>query len=134
MNYKEAIEQLTTLFSGYSFHLKFLEELAALLKKDLKGKESAFFKCLINQLNYLKDHGRNVHLTDGHEQIKGFDGHFYSIHVQQKGFNVRFLIYIGDDNIPIFLCAFNERAGHKATGYETYTNVLMSRLNEMKEG
>ena len=84
MNTKEALKQLAQKLCGYDFifHPKFLEELRSLLSKELKGKEDKFFKCLTNQLKYIHDFGILVYQTDGHEQIKGFDGHYFSIHIE----------------------------------------------------
>lgn len=132
MKTKEALEILCKSFTSYSFHPQFLIELKELLQNDLKGKENRFFKCLTTQLSYIKNLGITVNQADGHEIILGFDGHFYSIHLQQSQFNVRFLVHINDDGTPLFLCAFNERAGHKETSYKKYIPVLEERFNEMQ--
>ncbi len=132
MKTKEALEMLCKAFAGFSFHPQFIKELAELLRGDLKGKESRFFKCLTTQLNYIRSLGVTVHNADGHEIIHGFDGHYYSIHLQQSQFNVRFLVHIDDSGTPVFLCAFNERSGHRQTSYENYTDVLPARFKEMQ--
>lgn len=134
MNLKKALEMFLDTMSSFSFHPKFMEELYNLLKTDLKGKEVPFFKCLTTQLNYIKNLGVMVHNADGHEIIHGFDGHFYSIHLQQSQFNVRFLVHIDDMGTPIFLCAFYERSGHNKTSYADYTDVLLERFEYMMKG
>ena len=134
MNLHKALEMLANTMSSFSFHPKFMEELYTLLKKDLKGKEAQFFKCLTTQLSYIKSLGVMVHNADGHEIIHGFDGHFYSIHLQQSQFNVRFLVHIDDYGTPVFLCAFYERSGHSKTGYDDYTDVLKERFEYMMKG
>lgn len=132
MKTKEALEMLCKAFAEFTFHPQFIKELGELLKNDLKGKEPRFFKCLTTQLNYIKSLGVAVYNADGHEIIQGFDGHYYSIHVQQNQFNVRFLVHIDDTGTPVFLCAFNERAGHRQTSYEIYTDILQERFKEMQ--
>ena len=136
MNTKDALKQLSDLFDNYDFIFrnKFLEELHALLFSELKGKESKFFKCLTNQLKYVHDFGVLVHKTDGHEQIKGFDGHYYSIHIERKEFNIRFLVHISDTGTSHFLCAFYERAGKRHTDYTSYTDVMEQRFREFQKG
>lgn len=132
MNTKDALEILFRTFADYSFHRQFIIELGDLLKSVLKGKENRFFKCLITQLNYIKILGIAVHKADGHEIIRGFDGHYYSIHLQHAQFNVRFLVHIDNSGKAIFLCAFNEREGHRQTSYEKYINVCEKRYEEMR--
>ena len=136
MNTKEALKQLATLLYGYDFifHPKFIDELRSLLCKELKGKEAKFFKCLTNQLKYVHDFGILVHQTDGHEQIKGFDGQYYSIHIEGKEFNIRFLVHISNTGTSHFLCAFYERAGNRRNDYTSYTEVIQQRFLEIKEG
>ncbi len=136
MKTKEALKLLASSLQGndFTFHVKFIHELSELLCNDLKGKESKFFKCLETQLQNIRDHRARIHLVDGHEQLKGFDGHYYSIHVQNSNFNIRLLIHIDDDNSISFLCAFYERGGHANTNYEKHKPVLMPRLQELKGG
>ena len=136
MNTKEALKQLAQKLCGYDFifHPKFLEELRSLLSKELKGKEDKFFKCLTNQLKYIHDFGILVYQTDGHEQIKGFDGHYFSIHIEGKEFNIRFLVHISNTGTSHFLCAFYEKAGHRKDDYTSYTDVLKQRFRELEEG
>ena len=131
MNTKDMLATLAKLFDSFSFHPLFIQELSILLKKDLKGKEARFFKMLSAQLENIKNFGRNIYTVDGHEVLQGADGHFYSIHLQQSQFNIRLLIYIDENNIPYFLCAFNERAGKRRTDYTTYTSVMQERLKDL---
>ena len=133
MNFKDAINTLLPLFSSYSFHPSFIEELGKLLKKDLRGKEKQFFNCLTTQLSYIKTLGVMVYTADDHEIIHGFDGHFFSIHLTQSQFNVRFLVHIDDFGTPVFLCAFYERSGHSKNSYAGYTAVIQERFNFMRE-
>lgn len=133
MNTKEALQLLKNYLEDFKIHPRFFRELSSLLKKELKGKEAKFFKSLVTQLKNIQDFGVLVHTIDGNEKILGMDGHFYSIHFSQSQFNIRFLVHISDDNIASLLVAFYERGGKKATDYSQYTQILLSRLNEIKE-
>lgn len=133
MNTKEALELLIKELQGFCLHERFIKELSALLKKELKGKESRFFKLLITQLKNIKDFGVMVHTVDNNEKIHGGDGHFYSIHFQQAQFNIRFLVYIFDDGTAYFLSAFYERSGKRSSDYTNQIPVLEQRLRELKE-
>ena len=44
MNTEDMLKELASLLNSFLIHPKFLEELRTLLKTDLKGKESIFFK------------------------------------------------------------------------------------------
>lgn len=133
MNTKEAIELLQHNLGHLKIHPLFMKELSSLLKKDLKGKESHFFKILVNQLKNIEMFGILVHQTDNNEILRGLDGHFYSIHLSQSQFNVRLLIHISEDNRVYFLSAFYERGKKKATDYSQYLPVLSDRLKYMEE-
>lgn len=134
MNTKEILGMLTQLFSGFVLHKEFLKEIRNLLSKELKGKENAFFKSLTTQLNNIKTFGRMVYRVDNNEILKGADGHYYSIHIESKQFNIRLLIYIDDNGIPYFLCCFYERAGKRKTDYTAHTKVMKARLAQLLEG
>ena len=133
MNTKEALQLLKSYLENFAMHPLFLKELASLLKNELKGKESRFFKLLVTQLKNIQDFGIMVHTVDSNEKIQGLDGHYYSIHFTQSQFNIRFLIHISNDNAVYFLSAFYERGGKKATDYSQYSSVLPSRLKDMEE-
>ena len=114
-------------------HPKFIDELSELLKTNLSGCSAAFFKSVVQQLSFLKLLGRDVYRADSNEILKYIDDTFYSLHLKHKQFNVRFIIYIDDNDIPYFLCAFFERSGKRKTSYENYKDVFLSRLSEIKE-
>lgn len=131
MNTKDMLETLYRLFEDYTFHDLFLKELSCLLKKDLRGKENRFFNLMSTQFANIKSFGCNIYKVDGHEKLLGADGHYYSIHLQQSQFNIRFIVYIFDNGIPYFLCAFNEKSGKSYTNYSSYTSVMEQRLNDL---
>lgn len=131
MKTKEILELMAKLFADLKMHPLFLKEIQHLLSKELRGKESNFFKILQTQLHNIEVFGSMIHTVDSNEKLKHSEKIFYSIHLQQSQFNVRFLIYITDDHIPLFLSAFYERSGKKKTDYTTHKEVLESRLNQM---
>jgi len=134
MNTKEILTELAKLFNGFIIHERFIKELRDLLLTKLRGKEASFFNCLTTQLRNIKDFGVLVDRTDNNEKIKGYDGHYYSIHLQKSQFNVRLLVYINDDSIPYFLCAFYEEEGKRHTSYSQYTSTLENRYEELLGG
>ena len=127
--YRRHAERISFFIKFFFNPSKFLEELRTLLKTDLKGKESIFFKILTTQLSNIKNFGSKIYTIDSNEILQGADGHYYSIHLQKSQFNVRLIVYINDENIPYFLCAFNERSGKNRTNYSTYTTVMKERIN-----
>lgn len=131
MKKKDALKILAALLKDLRFHPLFIKELEMLLKKELCGKENEFFNTLNTQLHNIKQYGALIHTIDSNEKLKGFNGRCYSIHLQRSQFNVRMLIHIKPDGIPLFLCIFYERTGKKQTGYKRYLDTLVARLNEM---
>ena len=131
MNTNEAIQQLLNYLQDFKVHPSFIKELSSLLKKELKGKEKKFFNILITQLKNIQEFKTMIYTVDSNEKLLGYDGNFYSIHLQQSQFNVRFLVHITDGSIEL-LVAFYERGGKKATNYSQYEGILEDRLNDLK--
>ncbi len=134
MNKDEAIKLLEEYLGDFKIHPLFFKELATLLQKDLKGKEKQFFDTLIKQLGYLASYGVAIANIDSHERLKEKGRDFFSIHLQRKQFNVRFLVYIDNSGKSFLLSAFNERAGKKVSDYSQKIPILQERLNYFKEG
>lgn len=132
MNTKEALKELRKMLGEFPAHPRFIDEVFSLLKKQLKGKESRFFNILVTQLKNIRDFGIMVHTIDSNEKIHGGDGHFYSIHLKQSQFNIRFIVYIFDDGTAYLLTAFYERSGKKVSDYTNHIPVLAARLEELK--
>lgn len=131
MNKKEALKLLIENLekysqNGFKFHELFWEEFQELLL-DAKGSEKEIFALLIKQMNFVKSLGREVYKADSNEIIKHQEREYYSLHLKGKNFNLRFLMTFIENN-PVFLCAFYERAGKKATNYSTWTPVLETRV------
>ena len=75
MNTEDMLKELASLLNSFLIHPKFLEELRTLLKTDLKGKESIFFKILTTQLSNIKNFGSKIYTIDSNEILQGADGH-----------------------------------------------------------
>ena len=130
MNTRDAIHQLLIYLEVFQVHPRFIKELSALLKKELKGKEQKFFTLLITQLKNIQEFGSMIYMIDSNEKLFKNKEIFYSIHLQQAQFNVRLLIHISDTNAQL-LAAFYERSGKKSTDYTQYIEVLEHRLDEL---
>ncbi len=130
MNTRDAIHQLLIYLEDFQVHPRFIKELSALLKKELKGKEQKFFTLLITQLKNIQEFGSMIYMIDSNEKLFKNKEIFYSIHLQQAQFNVRLLIHISDTNAQLF-AAFYERSGKKSTDYTQYIEVLEHRLDEL---
>lgn len=85
-------------------------------------------------MGYLASYGVAIANIDSHERLKEKGRDFFSIHLQRKQFNVRFLVYIDNSGKSFLLSAFNERAGKKVSDYSQKIPILQERLNYFKEG
>lgn len=135
MNKKQELQLLSQnlekyLQEGFRFHMRFLEEFKDLLK-NASGHEKEIFALLIKQFSFIKNLGRMVYQADGNEIIKYQEKDYYSLHIQGKSFNFRLLMTFDCEENPIFLAAFYERSGKKATDYSTWLPVLERRLDEV---
>ena len=136
MTKKEVLQFLaTSLEQGYKdgilFHARFLEEFRTLLK-DASGHEKEILNLLVRQLGYVRDFGSRVNEVDGNEKIKYGDREYYSLHLQGKEFNLRFLMGFLADESPVFLVAFYERSGKRVSDYSGYIDVLGQRYKEIE--
>lgn len=137
MNQDEAFRILYEYLDGYIFHPKFVDELKRLLAKELSGKESVFFKLLVQQLHNIDEFGFSIDRIDSNERLKYTDGNYYSLHLKRQQFNVRLLICLCREDgkaKAYFLAAFYERAGKGKTDYSRFEKILPSRLAELKGG
>ena len=134
MNTKELLKLLSEQFSGYVYHVSFLEELYTILRKELSGKEKQLFKQLATQLENIRKMGRMVYMADRNERLKGDGSRYYSIHLSSAQYNVRLLVYITGSGIPYFLSAFYERGGKSRTDYSSHIPVLDKRLEQLLGG
>lgn len=136
MNKRKALELLKEnlekyLEEGFIFHTLFLKEFKKLLE-DASGCEKEIFTLLVKQLQFIKVLGKEVYNADGNEIIRYQKRDYYSLHLEGKSFNLRLLMTFNDLESPVFLAAFYERAGKRATDYTSWTEVLDSRFCEIE--
>lgn len=137
MNKKEALRQLSAnlqkyLDNGFQFLTRFLNEFRELLNS-ASGHEKEIFALLVKQLNFIKALGKEVNQADGNEIIKYQERDYYSIHLQGKNFNFRLLMTFDEKENPVFLAAFYERSGKRATDYTKWKSILEQRYKEYLE-
>ena len=135
MNKKEALKVLAKyleeyLQQGFRFHPFFMKEFKELLH-NASGNEKEIFSLLIKQLNFVKMFKNQVYKADGNEIIKYLEDEYYSLHLSGKNFNFRLLMTFDEKNNPIFLAAFYERQGKRASDYTQWKEVLAKRYREM---
>lgn len=135
MNKKEVLRLLKEnlekyLPDGFKFHERFMVEFKQLLE-DAKGNEKEIFSLLIKQMNFVKVLGKKVDQANGNEIIKYLNEDYYSLHLQGKNFNLRLLMAFDEEENPVFLVAFYERSGKKASDYTKWKKVLRQRLQEV---
>lgn len=137
MNKNDALLKLAQsledyLQQGFLFHPLFMKEFKDLLF-DTRGNEKEVFALLIKQLNFVKVLKNQVYTVDGNEIIKYLDREYYSLHLSGKNFNLRLLMTFYKGNTPLFLAAFYERSGKRASDYTQWKPVLANRYAEMQE-
>lgn len=137
MNREKALELLRDFLLEYDkdfiFHRCFIVELKDILLKNANGSEKEVFNLLIKQLSFVKALGPRVNTADSNEILKGIKSEedFYSLHIKNKTVNIRLIMSFYDD-VPIFLIAFYEREGKRATDYSKWENVMKERFNQIR--
>lgn len=143
MNTNEALKLLIKYLSPLQnndliIHPDFLKDIKDLLKKDLKGSESEFFQQMVTQLDNIKQSGKNVHMIDGNEILRGVgndaEGHpwnLYSIHLSSDKYNIRFIVKFDERSLPYLLHAFYERTGKRKTDYTVPKKISKERFLEL---
>lgn len=136
MNTRELLRQLSDYLQCYGhynfhFHREFAKELITLVTKHVNTHDS-FLKQLVTAFNNIRHFTHNIHDVDNHEKLKRCP--FYSIHLQTREYNFRFLISFNNKDEPIFLTAFYERAGKKQTNYDKPIETAQNRLKDIING
>lgn len=87
---------------------------------------------MIKQFGYVKDLKLQAYTANGNEHLKYKSEQLYtSLHLSSKSFNVRFIMTFHDNQQPVFLVAFYERAGKSKTDYSQYEKIAKNRYNEL---
>lgn len=133
MNTNDALLEIVAILQTFHVHEKCIEDFASLLRRDLSGQADRFLKVLTLQLKNLSDFGRTIINIDDHEKLKYSDCDIYSIHLQQKRFNIRLLVAFDRSDIPCLLTVFYERSGKRKTGYTTYLPIAEKRFHDLEQ-
>lgn len=131
MNREKEFLKLLQLFSDYNlrFHISFVDELMALFNHFI-SERARLFKILTKQLNILCQVREKIITVDNHERLSYVnDFACYSIHISAGQFNIRLLMTFIKEDI-VFLVAFNEVAGKKATDYTYPIQQAIERYKE----
>ena len=137
MNKRKALELLTEYLkecgSDFYFHKEFILELQDIILHNAIGHERELFHLLVKQLGFVKTMGEQVHKADSNEILKntGKEKDYYSLHIQDKIVNVRLLMTFTDSHNPVFLAAFYERTGKKASDYSKWETVIKERYDQI---
>ena len=114
MNTEDMLKELASLLNSFFIHPKFLEELRTLLKTDLKGKESIFFKILTTQLSNIKNFGSRRSTI-----FPQFVGHTIAVHDGRK-------------HVPVFVT--EDMVGHKLGEFVATRTYKGHGKDEKKSG
>lgn len=125
---EEVMSFLLELLSAIRMHSKFLPELVGCIA--MTGQENRFKKILIKQLRILSYKG--IQASDMAEFESIGDG-LFSMHIAGKQFNTRVLYFFLPNQQPVFLLAFEERAGKRKTDYSTHIPIALARMHEIEE-
>lgn len=118
---------IIALIGSFTYDPHLLDELVEILAKS--GREMAFYRLMtVRIMQLLSERIHAVRL----EEFENLGGGLYSMHFASKGFNVRILYSFLPNGEPVFLRAFNERAGKRKTDYSSQIPIAASRLKAMK--
>ena len=108
---------------NFRFCMEFLFDLKNILSNI--SHQKTFFNQFVATMNNIKEYRHNIYQIDSHERLKGCP--FYSIHLQCKNYNIRFLIKFDSSGNPIFLVAFEEKTGKRFTSYQRFVKKAYER-------
>lgn len=142
MNKRKALKELLEYIQEYEerycylFHIKFIEELSEIIKKDASGHERELFNIMIKQFGFVNTLNVRVSEADSNEILKdtGSDENYYSLHISNKTVNIRMLMRFTKDGRPVFLAVFNEKAGKKKSDYTGWIAIIKKRYIRMEGG
>ncbi|MDO4328128.1 MAG: hypothetical protein Q4C66_02175 [Lachnospiraceae bacterium] len=141
MNKRKALELLIAYINEYStdtgfcFHIKFIEELNAIITSHAVGHEKEVFQILIKQFAFVKNLGIRVNEADNNEILShmGQGSYYYSLHIQDKIVNIRLLMTFSVSGTPLFLGAFFEKAGKRVSDYSQWLPIMDERAKQIGE-
>lgn len=129
MNRKQFLKWLTDTIAQFAFFPDLLSELLDILSET--GVENKFIKTLVLRLQVL---GQDGVLAITSKEFESIGDGIFSMHLPGKGYNIRILYSFLDNQQPVLLYAFYERAGKRKTDYSMHIPAAIERLKQLKEG
>lgn len=87
---------------------------------------------MVKQFAYIRELKLQIHAANGNEVLKyKSEQLFFSLHLSAKNFNIRFIMTFHNNQQPVLLVAFYERAGKTKTDYSQYENIVKTRYAEI---
>lgn len=126
MNKDNVLELLLALLGDVVFSSRLVQEIVDIIAKN--GQEANFVKTLALRLRMLSMLGLQATQAKTFEPIQ--DG-IYSMHLDNKVYNIRILYAFLPDQQPALLLAFYERGGKRKTDYTPYIEPAKARLKEL---
>lgn len=126
MNKDDVLELLLALLGNVIYSTRLVPEIVDIIAKN--GQELNFAKTLAIRLRMLSMLGVQATQAKTFEPIK--DG-IYSMHLDNKIYNIRILYAFLPSQQPALLLAFYERGGKRKTDYSPYIEPAKARLEEL---
>lgn len=126
MNKDDVLELLLALLGNVIYSTRLVPEIVDIIAKN--GQELNFSKTLAIRLRMLSMLGVQATQAKTFEPIK--DG-IYSMHLDNKIYNIRILYAFLPSQQPALLLAFYERGGKRKTDYSPYIEPAKARLEEL---
>jgi len=127
MNKNDTLKWLLTYFEPFEVHEHMINELAKIISKT--GYVQRFFTLLIARLLYLDCMGKSA---IKHKEFERVNENLYSMHLTGTDFNIRILYTFSNDDTPVLLLSFYERAGKRVTDYSLHLDLAKERFEEME--
>lgn len=126
MNKDDVLELLLALLGNVIYSTRLVPEIVDIIAKN--GQELNFAKTLAIRLRMLSMLGVQATQAKTFEPIR--DG-IYSMHLDNKIYNIRILYAFLPSQQPALLLAFYERGGKSKTDYSPYIEPAKARLEEL---
>ena len=126
MNKDDVLELLLALLGNVIYSTRLVPEIVDIIAKN--GQELNFAKTLAIRLRMMSMLGVQSTQAKTFEPIK--DG-IYSMHLDNKIYNIRILYAFLPSQQPALLLAFYERGGKRKTDYSPYIEPAKARLEEL---
>jgi len=133
MDVKSKLISLLSNFQNIIFHEALFDDIDTFCENSNEATIKEFFKSLYSKLHYLNEVGFKATLTSGDsfkrmKKSKGLSRFSLSV----KNYNLR-IIYTDINNGQLLLLLFDEKAGKKATNYESAIPIAEKRKEQYEQ-